>query len=242
MYGWRGRLGWIGPSISDTVLLEFYHILPEGVLVTPYDLGVQAVVDEEFQKVVGRFDEAARILKDTEVQAIFVGGTPAITKLGFDQDKAIIRRIEALTGLPTSTTPTAEVDAMRTLGMKRIAIVSPYAEALNQHLKSYLEYCGFIVVVVKGHGLVKNVDFSKGTSYMTYMMVKEAFREAKGEVDGIFFMCPRWPTVKSIEPLERDLGVPVVTTAQAIVWKGLSLLQVNEVKPGYGKLFSGFRT
>ena len=242
MYGWRGRLGWIGPSISDTVLLEFYHILPEGVLVTPYDLGVQAISDHELQRVASRYEEVARILKDLEVEAIMIGGTPGITKLGFDMDKEIIKKIEALTGLPTSTTPTAEVDAMRSLGITRVALVSPYAEALNQHLKSYLEYCGFIVVVVKGQGLVKNVDFSKGTSHMTYMMAKEAFRKAKGGVDGIIFMCPRWPTVKSIEPLERDLGVPVVTTAQAIVWKGLSLLQVNEVKPGYGKLFSGFRT
>ena len=240
MYGWRGRLGWIGPSTSDTVLLEFYHILPEGILVTPYDLGVRALVEKEFQGVMGRFEEAAKILKDLEVEAIVVGGTPPITKLGFEADKEVIRKVEALTGLPTSTAPTAEIEAMRFLGMKRIALVSPYVEELNRHLKSYLEYCGFEVPVIKGLGIVKNVDLSKGTPEQTYRMCKEAFMEAKGKIDGVFFQCPRWPTVESIELFEKDLGIPMVTTASAIVWKGLSLLKVNQVQPGYGKLFESF--
>ncbi len=240
MYGWRGKFGFANPSICDTVLLEFYRILPDGVLVTPVDLKVQNLLDPEFRDAVSKIDEAVKILDYEEVQAIIVGGTPPITKMGFDADKEIIKKVEKLTGKPASTTPTAEVDAMRFLGLKRIVLISPYVEALNQHLKSYLEHCGFEVLNVKGLGIVKNVELTKVPFDKAYMLAKEAFWEVKGSLDGIFLTCPRWPTVRSIAPLERDLGVPVVTTAQALVWKALSLLKIHEVQSGFGKLFAKF--
>ena len=240
MYGWRGKFGFINPSICDTVLLEFYRLLPEGVLVTPVDLQIQNLVDSEFEQAMGKIEEGVKVLDYEEVDMMIVGGTPPITKLGFDADKKIINRIQKLIGKPVSTTPTAEVDAMRSLGLKRIALVSPYVEALNQHLKSYLEYCGFEVVVIKGLGIVKNVDLTKQNFDTAYMVAKEAYREANGLVDGIFLTCPRWPTVRSITPLEKDLGVPVVTTAQALVWKALNTLGIHEVQPEAGSLFAQF--
>jgi maleate cis-trans isomerase len=174
------------------------------------------------------------------VQVIIVAGTPVITKLGFDADKEIIKRVETLTGKPASTGPTAEVDAMRSLGMKRIAMVSPFSETLNKQQKSFFEYSGFEVAVVKGLNIVKNADLTKQPFYKSYILAKEAFQEAKGMIDGILIRCPRWPTVRNIGPLERDLGVPVVTAAQAVVWKALTMLNVREVRPGYGSLFAAF--
>ena len=240
MYGWRGKFGFINPSVCDTPLLEFYQILPEGILVTPADLKIQNLTDQEFQGAMTRIMDAVKIVDYEEAQAIIVGGTPPITKMGFDADKKIIKEVEALTGKPASTTPTAETDALKFLGLKRIALVSPYVEALNQHLKSYFEYCGFEVVVVRGLGIVKNADLTKVSFDTAYTASKEAYLKAKGAIDGIFLTCPRWPTVRCIAPLERDLGIPVVSTAQALVWKALSMLNIREVKPGFGKLFKEF--
>ncbi len=240
MYGWRGKFGIVTPAISDTVLLELYHMMPEGILVTPVSLDVQNLSDEEFTKAVSRIEEAVKILDYEEVQVIIVTGTPPITKLGFEADKEIIKKVERLTGKPTSTGPTVEVDALRSLGLKRIALVSPFTEALNLHLKSYFEYCGFEIVVTKGLNITKNANLTKQPFHQSYITAKEAFLESKGKVDGILITCPRWPTVRSIAPLERDLGVPVVTAAQAIVWKALTLLNIREIKPGFGRLFNGF--
>jgi len=240
MYGWRGKAGFVIPSICDTVLLEFYQLVPEGILITPVNLNIQNLVDDEFKEYFRKIEEAVKILAYEEVQVIIVAGTPPITKLGFDADKEIIRKVEMMTGKPTSTGPTIEVEAMRSLGMKRIALVGPHTGALSQHLKSYFEYCGFEVVVVKGLNIVKNADLTKQPFNRSYVLAKEAFFEAKGMVDGVLITCPRWPTVRSIAPLEKDLGVPVVTAAQALVWKALTMLNVREVQPGYGRLFADF--
>jgi maleate isomerase len=240
MYGWRGKIGYISPAIFDTGSLEYYQILPEGILITAVNLHTQNLVDEEFAKAFSKFEEAVKMLDYEDVQIIIAAGTPVITKLGFEADKEIIKKIELLTGKPASTGPTAEVEAMRSLGMKRIAMVSPFSEALNKHQKSYFEYCGFEVAVVKGLDIVKNADLTKQPFYRSYILAKEAFQEAKGMIDGILIRCPRWPTVRNIAPLETDLGVPVVTAPQAVVWKALTMLNVREVRPGYGRLFAAF--
>jgi len=243
MYGWRGKFGFINPSICDSVLLEFYQILPEGILVTPADLKIQNLTDEEFKKeAINRIMEAVKTVDYEEVQAIIVGGTPPITKMGFEVEKEIITKVETLTKKPSSTTPTAEIDALKFLGLKRIALVSPYVDALNLHLKSYLEYRGFEVVAVSGLGIVKNAHLTQVSFDTAYTLAKETFLKAKASVDGIFLTCPRWPTVRCIAPLEKDLGVPVVSTAQALVWKALSLLNIREVRPGFGKLFKEFES
>ena len=240
MYGWRGKIGYVSPAIFDTGSLEYYQILPDGILITPVNLQIQNLVDEEFAKALSRLDEAVKTLHYEEVHVIIVAGTPVIAKLGFEADKEIIRRVEMLTGKPASTGPTAEIEAMRSLGMKRIAMVSPFSEALNQHQKAYFEYHGFDVTVVKGLNIVKNADLTKQPYYRSYILAKDAFQEAKGRIDGILIRCPRWPTVRNIAPLERDLGVPVVTAPQAVVWKALTMLNVREVRPGYGRLFAAF--
>lgn len=240
MYGWRGKFGFVTPSISDTVLMEFYRMLPEGVLVTTVDLKIQNLVDEEFGEAMDKIDEAVKILDYEEVEAIIVGGTPPITKMGFDAESKIIDGVQSATGKPASTTPTAEVGAMKALGLKRIGFVSPYQEPLHRHLEAYLEHAGFEVIVSRGLDIVKNVHLTQQNFHRAYMVAKEAFLEVDGEVDGLFITCPRWPVVRCIDALERDLGVPVVSSAQALVWKALSMLNIREVRAGYGKLFAGF--
>jgi maleate cis-trans isomerase len=42
-----------------------------------------------------------------------------------------------------------------------------------------------------------------------------------------------------VEPLETDLGIPVVASNQACVWAALQAFGVKEPVYGYGRLLSG---
>ena len=83
MYGWRGKLGFVNPAISDTSLLEYFCVLPEGVLITSVGLKVENLVDKVFQEIIGKIEEAVKVLGYEEVQARIVGGAPSITKMAF---------------------------------------------------------------------------------------------------------------------------------------------------------------
>jgi len=96
--------------------------------------------------------------------------------------------------------------------------------------------------VVKELGIVRPGEIAKQRFNTSYLLAKEAFLETKDRVDAIFIACPRWPTVRNIGPLEKDLGVPVVTSAQAGARKALTLIGIKEAPAGFGQLFEGFGT
>ena len=117
----------------------------------------------------------------------------------------------------------------------RLVIATPYAPERNESLCKYLEESGFEVLCVKGLGITRNMELTKVPFYASYQLALDAFREAKG-AQGIYIPCPRWPVVGSIGPLEKDLGISVVSSIQAMAWFGLKSLGIKERIKGYGTL------
>jgi len=241
-YGWRGKFGFINPAIADSLVLEFYKLLPEGVLATIVDQKVQNLADEDFVKCIENMEQAARVLDYEEVDTITIGGTPPLLRNGFDTPDRVVEEFERKFRKPVSSTPRSEINAMRSLGIRKLLLITPFKPELNEMIKKYLEYKNFQVVHVKGAGIQKNSDLVKFSGQQLYKLVKDAVHEAKGAFDGVHINCPRWPVVDMVETFETDLSVPVVSTCQALVWEALNMLGVKEVKPRSGHLFDSFRT
>ena len=53
-------------------------------------------------------------------------------------------------GVPATTTSTAAVAALHELGARRVAVLSPHVDALNERLRGYFETSGFVVVNMVG--------------------------------------------------------------------------------------------
>jgi maleate cis-trans isomerase len=49
------------------------------------------------------------------------------------------------------------------------------------------------------------------------------------------------PTVVEIATLEQELGKPVITTNQAILWKALALCGIDQPIQGFGQLLEKAR-
>jgi maleate isomerase len=102
--------------------------------------------------------ECAETLRITRPQAVvffcnscsFVGGAGA--------DLAICRRIQEAAGAPGSTVSTAQVQALRALGVKRVAVGAPYREEVTVCFHRFLEQHGFEVVSSKSLGMLAEWD------------------------------------------------------------------------------------
>ncbi|MFC1815213.1 aspartate/glutamate racemase family protein [Thermodesulfobacteriota bacterium] len=130
---------------------------------------------------------------------------------------------------------TAVIAALRELKVKKVAVVTPFRDALNAREKQFLEANGFEVVKISGLQIERNVEIAKTPPYAAYRLAKETFREVP-DAEGIYISCGRWQTVAFIEELEQDLKVPVVSVTQAGIWAALSQTGVGEAKPGFGQL------
>jgi maleate isomerase len=133
---------------------------------------------------------------------------------------------------------TAVVDALRHLDARRIAVATPFREEQNEHMRRYLEAADFEVTAIRGAHTVTSQDLRNLPADLAYRQAKSVF-EADPDVDAVYIACPVWRGVSdSIERLEAELGVPVVTMFSPVLWKALRTLRHPAHISGFGRLLA----
>jgi maleate isomerase len=140
--------------------------------------------------------------------------------MGADGEEEMIARLQARTrGIPVVATCAAVVDALRTLGADRIALVDPpwFDAELSDLGRRYYESAGFAVVHSAPCGLPS--DQNAITPAALYAWVSD---RAPAEADAIVVGGNGFRAVGAIAALEQHLQRPVVTANQALLWAALS--------------------
>jgi len=237
MYGWRAKIGHVAPSRGDTLVYEFYRMLPEGFMILNSTGTIRQLVDVDFDRQLERIEEAAQDLVENKCDAIIIGGSPLFTKLGYGSDIEMAKKLTAKFGVPVSPGITGEVEALRSLGIKTVVVATPHEDSLNQRMKAFLEASGFKILKIQGYGVRKNADLTDMDIHAAYKIAKKLYDEAP-QADGVFVPCPRWPTITDVDLLEREIGKPVVTSCQAYIWYALRMARVKQTVKGFGQLMA----
>jgi maleate isomerase len=232
MYGHRARIGYTAPPVFiETFPYEFYRMAPLGVTLCLTTLTFLTGTREEYQASFDASLEAAQSMAKAGVDLVVLGGaTPMEAVLDLDRVEQLIKDTQARCGVPITTAITAQVQALRTLGAHRIAIVLPGKENRSERLEFY----GFEPVGVRLAGRVYH-EFG-GVSVVEPAEHGRAIIREHPEADTLFFPAAHWPAAGAIESLEQELGINVVSSAQAIVWHALRLCGINDRVEGYGRL------
>src|SRR5438552_16272109 len=83
-------------------------------------------------------DYQSRLLGTAKVELVILAQTSA-SLCADDYDDAVTRRMSAGAGVPAVTSAQAVGRAVRALGARRVAIVSPYSEAVNERAVHYFK-------------------------------------------------------------------------------------------------------
>jgi maleate isomerase len=120
-------------------------------------------------------------------------------------------------GAPAATTTSGGlVEALTMLGLRRIAVATPYIDSVTQRLLEFLGEHHVEAVSSIGLGLLDHI-WKVG-----YAEVVQAVRAVdRPEAEGVFISCTNVPTYDIIAPLERMLGKPVLTANQVTMWSAL---------------------
>jgi maleate isomerase len=175
----------------------------------------------------------ARLLASADVDVIVLGATAPSFLKGLGYDRELIQKIESATGRAATTTSTALVQAIRHLGITRVALGSAYDDKVNGIAKAFLEASGLDVVNVKGLSLVDNLVVGRLGPDSSYEL---ALKVNCSDAQAIVLSCTNWRTMDAIERIERETGKPVISTSQASVWAALRMIGHNEAVSGYGTL------
>ena len=229
---WRANIGLISPaqSVAESA---FNRYAPEGVEIATTRIKLKATPEEPDDGFVPRLESAASIFSDLPKDIILFGCTIGSCINGYGWDEECIRRIEAISHSPATTTVTACVEAFHALNTKRIAMLTPYAPYKTEIQKKFLESHGLQLPI----SVSLDMSASGGLSQQgfLYQQVKQLKLQ---HIDAVFISCMKLHTMEIIEPLEQDLHLPIVTSHQASLWSVLRKSHVGDKIPHIGQLFS----
>jgi maleate cis-trans isomerase len=236
MFGWRKRIGYIGPTVMEVVPYEFYRFAPDGVGLVGVTCSIDDWSPEHFEKGLAQVTGAAAYLGSRGVDFIIHGGGPLVVARGKGYEEIIVRDIEAISKVGATTGVRAAMEALHHLGGRRIAIASPYPERHNTALSGYLSAHGFEIARAEG----MDVPFKRLQAVSPDEI--EAFArdvlDRAGGCDALYLPCPQWQAAQTVEALERASARPVVAYTHASFFVAFKALGIRDPIRGHGRLLA----
>ena len=223
---WRG-LGIIAPY--DFVLdRELWQWAPDNVALhvtrTPF---IDAIVDVETMRKVAELAMVTAASRDLSAASPLVtayactSGSFVHGLQGERQLRAAMREGGAVKALTTSG---ALLEALEVLGVRTLAVATPYDAPLTELLVSFLGEAGVEVCAVSNldlHEHIFDVDDDG--------VVELAHRVAHPDADAIFLACTNLNTIGVVPQLEELLDRPVLSANQVTMWASLRAMDVKTV-------------
>lgn len=236
MFGWRKRIGYIGPTVMEVVPYEFYRFAPDGVGLVGVTCNIDDWRPEEFDKGLAQVTAAATYLGSREVDYIIHGGGPLVVARGGGFEEIIVRDLEAAAKVGATTGVRAGMAALRQIGARRVAIASPYPERHNAAMSSYLIANGFDVVRAEGLDVgFKKMQAVPPADILAFIAGVAA---RSGDYDALYLPCPQWQASQVVEQLERDTGKPAVAYTHAVFFAAFRALGMRDRIAGQGRLLA----
>jgi maleate isomerase len=174
--------------------------------------------------------ECAELLAHADVDAIAYACTTGSLLHGPGFDNELEESLSSAIAGPAVATALSVDRAFEALGVERIAVRTPYNEELNGREREYFEAAGYEVRSIEGKGIEENVAIGALTPEDAYRQVRETIDS--GDVDAVFVSCTNYRSLRAIEPLEADLGIPVVTSNGVTLWDVCRAAGVASEGPG----------
>jgi maleate isomerase len=212
---WR-RIGVIVPSSNTTVEADFMRALPAGVTVHAARMFLaETTAEAERRMIYDHVPIAVTDLATLRPHVVAFACTSGGAVLGAEGEARLIANIARETGAPVVSTNDAVGEAIAKLGRRRIALLTPYVDELNQAIRAGLEGRGLTIVHMAGLGITDNFGICSVTPDE---IVGFAERELAGQqFDLLFVSCTNFRAVEARLTLMQRFGVPVVTSNQATI-------------------------
>ncbi len=233
----RARIGYVLLATEQTVQDDILALRPPGVGIHFARAAIPDSITSETLAAQAELlaDCAATLLPDGSLDVVCYACTSGSLVIGEERVFAELGR-GAPRAIATSLI-SGVIRALRTLGLRRVAIATPYLDDINRREAEYLEAAGFEVVSLCGLNLEKDSDMVRvAPDYL----VEFALAQDRPEADAIFVSCGALRTLDVIGEIEARAGKPAICSNQAMIWDCLRLAGIDDRFEGYGRLLADF--
>jgi len=235
MFGRAGRLGIVVPANNSVLEPEMWSRLPPDValyatrIMAKGDLTPEAVVAME-----GEVGRAVAELAATGVDVILYADMVTTFIMDEDWNDRRTGEIAAETGVACVSAWTAMRDALAALGVRRFALGTPYPARIHAWARPYFERLGYQITGDATLDISAMAEVPRVTPERLRRLVESLDREA---AQAILLLATDLPTFASIDALEQETGLPVLSSNQTLLWRGLRAAGSDAGIEDLGRLF-----
>lgn len=235
--GARARIGAIVLATDHTIEHEWRRMLalPDVDFYVARIWNDAQITPETLQALGADIAPATRLIlpNDERLDAIAFACTSGAMVLGDASVAAEVHRHRP--GVPVTSPMLAGITALKALGLRRVALLTPYMQAINDRMRAHIEAQG---VTVPAMGSFNNPDDLVASSITPETILREAIALGSSpDVDGVFISCSSFRAAGIIERLEAATGKPATASNHAMAWHALRLAGYREKVTGWGRLF-----
>ncbi|MEI4487771.1 aspartate/glutamate racemase family protein [Frigidibacter sp. MR17.14] len=222
-YSARARIGLIVPPTNTVNEAEWARLLPPGATAHSQRMALHSDMTSPDGRAALKDDLAETIAMLAPMKPDVVAYACTAGSMLVPSDSLCAEMTER-SGLPVVTTADSIVRALRHLGVRRLSIVTPYAEATNQHEVAFLAAHGFETLAIAGLGIGANGPCEFPLIAQTPLdriraLVAQTFVPGS---EALLITCTDFPSLPLIDALEGELGVPVISSNTATLWACLA--------------------
>jgi maleate isomerase len=235
--GTRARFGAIILETDETLEPELARMMRlDGVAL--YHSRIPMVTDirpETLARMLHDLPGSARLFpRALDFDVIGYGCTSGATVIG---SKQVARAVQTVFPKAQVTDPLAAILAgCRALGARRLGFVTPYIAELSHGMRQAL--------IEAGLEITSFGSFDEGDDRVVARISEGSIMAAAEQVagiapcDAIVIACTNLRCLRIIPEIETRIGIPVISSNQALGWHMARLAGLNAPRPGLGKLFS----
>jgi maleate isomerase len=181
----------------------------------------------------GLTEAAAVIRPGMPLDVVAYGCTSGTVVIG---EENVFRRMREAWPKAQCTTPiTGAIAGFKALGVKRIALVTPYIDSVNRLFRKFVEDRGIAVPVIGSFNHENDNEVARIDADSIRRAALELGRHPA--VDAVFVSCTSIRLAEVAKDLEAELGKPVTSSNHAMAWHCLRLAGIAEPMPQWGRLF-----
>ncbi len=231
----EARIGLIVLSADESLERDLRDLVPLSAnLLTSRVPSGDEVTEETLGAMAEALPAAARLLPQAQrFDVVGYGCTSGAAVIGRAQ---VARLIAGAVPTGAVTDPvSALVAASSALGIRRLAILSPYIAAVSDRLR--------VALLSEGIETPLFGTFNEAAEEKVVRIAPHSIRAAgedlmrSGGADALFLSCTNLRTLGVIAPLEEALGLPVLSSNQVLAWHMLRLAGIDTQGAGPGRLF-----
>ena len=231
-YGERLRVGLILPNRNVVAEADAQAMLPTGVSIHTTRLKLHGTTTADIKEMSDGAESAAMLLGAAPI-GIIVFHCTAVSTSDPAMGDQLVARIEKAANKKAIATSQGLVAALNALRAKRIVMLTPYPQAVNDAEVRFLNHFGFDVLHEIGLNLPSTVSTASVTPEQWF---EKALAMKRTDADAYFLSCTNIRVLSIIDELEHRLEAPVITSNQAMLWHCLRQSGINDVVRGYGQI------